>query len=152
MPNHSLIGSGTSQKRLYTADMPKIARRALVASAAAAALSKAADPGIKFASWKIEDLEAKRQNSGKPWHQFFDNQTMFMGVYSLAASATDGQGPHKEDEIYYVVAGKAKFRAGEEETSVEKGSVLFVKAGVSHKFHTIEQALEVLVFFSKAKP
>jgi len=131
--------------------MPKIARRALVGAAASAALSKAAEPGTNFASWKIDDLEAKRQGSGKPWLQFFDNPTMYMGVYSLAANATDGQGPHKEDEIYYVVAGKAKFRAGEEETAVEKGSVLFVKAGVAHKFHSIEQPLELLVFFSKAK-
>ena len=76
---------------------------------------------------------------------------MYQGVYSLAVGAADGQEPHKEDEIYYVVAGRAKFLAGGEETAVEKGSVLFVKAGVTHRFRSIEEPIELLVFFSKAR-
>jgi len=127
--------------------MKKITRGAPVGPA----ISTGADSGTKFASWKVRDLEAKRSEGGRPWHQFFDNPTMYQGVYSLAVGAADGQEPHKEDEIYYVVAGRANFRAGDEETAVEEGSVLFVKAGVTHRFRSIEEPIELLVFFSKAR-
>jgi len=35
---------------------------------------------------------------------------------------------------------------------VQPGSVIYVKAGVSHRFHSIKEELNVLVFFSTAAP
>jgi quercetin dioxygenase-like cupin family protein len=42
-------------------------------------------------------------------------------------------------------------RAGIENHSVAAGSVIFVGAGVEHRFYDIEEDLEVLVFFAPAE-
>lgn len=53
--------------------------------------------------------------------------------------------------MYYVVRGKARFRAGEEDREVSAGSVLFVAAKVEHRFYDISEELAVLVFFAPAE-
>lgn len=62
----------------------------------------------------------------------------------------DPQAPHTEEEIYYVVSGRATLRVGDVDTAVEPGSILFVGAGVEHRFHAIEEDLTTLVFFAPA--
>ncbi len=76
---------------------------------------------------------------------------MSAGLYVLAAGATDSQRPHHEDEMYYVVRGRARFRAGKEDAEVSSGSVLFVAAEVEHRFYDIVEELAVLVFFAPAE-
>jgi mannose-6-phosphate isomerase-like protein (cupin superfamily) len=69
----------------------------------------------------------------------------------LAAGATDAQLPHHEDEIYYVLRGRAHFKAGDEDQEISAGSVLFVAAEVEHRFYDITEELAVLVFFAPAE-
>lgn len=127
-----------------------VTRRSLPLAAAAAAVRVGkAEEGKSFGAWSSKDLLDRRRASKRPWLQFFDNATMYLGMYSLEAGAEDRQRPHKEDEIYYVLSGRARFRAGGEDVAVEPGSVLFVKAQVEHRFHAIEEPLDILVFFSK---
>jgi mannose-6-phosphate isomerase-like protein (cupin superfamily) len=72
-------------------------------------------------------------------------------VYELPAGGTDPQSPHTEDEVYYVVKGKAMIRVAEEDRAVQAGSVVYVAKNVKHRFHSIEQDLTVLVFFAPAE-
>jgi mannose-6-phosphate isomerase-like protein (cupin superfamily) len=74
-----------------------------------------------------------------------------LSTYRLAAGAADRQRPHTEDEVYYVVRGRAQFRAGTENCAVAPGAVLFVEAGIDHRFHSIEEDLELLVVFAPAE-
>jgi mannose-6-phosphate isomerase-like protein (cupin superfamily) len=76
---------------------------------------------------------------------------MSAGVYTLAAGAGDLQKPHKEDEMYYVVRGRARMRVGAEDREVSQGSVVFVAAEVPHRFYDIAEELVVLVFFAPAE-
>jgi mannose-6-phosphate isomerase-like protein (cupin superfamily) len=69
----------------------------------------------------------------------------------LPAGGTDPQRPHHEDEMYYVVRGQARMRLGSEDQAVSDGSVIFVKAGVEHRFHDVTQELVVLVCFAPAE-
>ncbi len=71
-----------------------------------------------------------------------------LGVYVLPAGGTDGQRPHSEDEVYYVVRGRAKFRVGSEDRSVEPGAILFVRAKEPHHFHEIDEELVLVVFWA----
>jgi len=73
------------------------------------------------------------------------------GLYVLAAGATDSQRPHHEDEMYYVVRGRGRFRAGDEDREVSAGSILFVAAEVEHRFYDIAEELALLVFFAPAE-
>jgi mannose-6-phosphate isomerase-like protein (cupin superfamily) len=85
------------------------------------------------------------------YHQFLRIPAMSSGIYVLPAGATDKQTPHKQDEIYYLVRGKAKIIIGAEEHSVGEGSVIFVEAGREHRFFNVEQELVVLVIFAPAE-
>jgi quercetin dioxygenase-like cupin family protein len=76
---------------------------------------------------------------------------MSAGLYVLAAGATDRQKPHREDEIYYVLRGRGRFKAGSEDRDVSAGSVIFVAAEVGHRFYDIAEELAVLVVFSPAE-
>ena len=69
----------------------------------------------------------------------------------MPAGATDPQSPHKEDELYYVIRGKARMKVGAEDQEVSQGSVIFVAGGVEHRFYDIVEELAVLVFFAPAE-
>ncbi len=95
-------------------------------------------------------LEESRQ-ARKASLEFLRVASMSLSIYRLAAGAADPQRPHTEDEVYYVVRGRAQFRAGNESCAVAPGTVLFVEAGVEHRFHSIEEDLELLVVFAPAE-
>ncbi len=77
---------------------------------------------------------------------------MSAGIYVLSAGAVDLQEPHAEEEIYYVIRGKAFFwrmtAAGPQEDAIEAGMVLYVAAGREHRFHNISEDLVLLVCFA----
>jgi mannose-6-phosphate isomerase-like protein (cupin superfamily) len=102
-------------------------------------------------SFRLDQLTVQREKSGKPWLQFLNVPSMRMGVYALTAGGDDKQSPHAEDEVYYVTRGRAVLRVGAEDIPVAAGSVVYVAAHVEHKFHSIAEPLEVLVFFAAAK-
>jgi quercetin dioxygenase-like cupin family protein len=104
-----------------------------------------------FKAFTLEELEGQMKESGRPWLPFLKVPTLSTGIYSLKVGATDRQQPHDQDEVYYVLKGKAKFEVGEEKANLAVGSILFVKANVPHRFYDIEEDLEVLVFFSAVK-
>jgi mannose-6-phosphate isomerase-like protein (cupin superfamily) len=89
---------------------------------------------------------------GRPYQEFLRSNELSVGVYRLQSGAYDSQQPHNEDEVYYVLAGRAKFTAGEKTVEVEPGICLCVPAREPHRFHDIADALEVLVVFGPAEP
>jgi len=99
----------------------------------------------------VSQLEKQREQSGKLYLEFLRVPSMSAGTYVLHAGATDPQSPHKEDEIYYVVRGRGRMKVGTEDEAIGQGSVIFVAAGVEHRFHDIEDELVVLVFFAPAE-
>lgn len=102
------------------------------------------------AIFNLGDLEREQQAAGEPWLEFLRVRSLRAGVYVLAPGAWDHQTPHEEDEIYFVVAGKAVFEAGDVRRAVSGGEVIYVAAHQEHRFSAIEQELKLLVFFSAA--
>lgn len=99
----------------------------------------------------IADADKSRAQSGKRYSEFLRVPAMSAGIYVLAAGATDTQSPHQEDEIYYVVRGQGRMRAGSEDQAVGEGGIIFVAAGVEHRFYEIAEDLMLLVFFAPAE-
>ena len=87
----------------------------------------------------------------KPYLSFLERSTLKAGLYILPKGGVDKQQPHTLDEVYFVVEGHSKFKVGEEEMTVIPGTVLYVKAGVDHRFFDITGDLKILVFFSGAR-
>jgi mannose-6-phosphate isomerase-like protein (cupin superfamily) len=101
--------------------------------------------------YAISDIAAERRQKGKRYLEFFRMPAMSAGLYVLAAGDKDPQGPHREDEMYCVVRGRARMQVGGEDQPVSAGSVIFVEAEVEHRFHDVEEDLEILVFFAPAE-
>jgi mannose-6-phosphate isomerase-like protein (cupin superfamily) len=102
-------------------------------------------------AWEFTDIEAARAASGRPYHEFITVPDLSAGIYTLDAGAIDRQSPHTEDELYYVVSGRGLVTVGAESRPVVPGSVVFVAAGVPHRFHDIAERLELLVMFGPAE-
>jgi quercetin dioxygenase-like cupin family protein len=99
----------------------------------------------------LTEVEEQRAESGKSYREFLRVPAMSAGLYVLAAGETDRQKPHREDEVYYVLRGRARFKAGLEDREVSAGSVIFVAAEVGHRFYDIIEELGVLVLFAPAE-
>lgn len=101
--------------------------------------------------FQIDDLLKQRQGAGKLYLEFLRLPALSAGVYVLPAGAPDPQRPHNEDELYYVIRGRARMKVGEEHQEIAAGSVIFVGARVEHRFYDIEEELAILVFFAPAE-
>jgi mannose-6-phosphate isomerase-like protein (cupin superfamily) len=102
-------------------------------------------------AYEFADILGKQQAGKKLYLEFLREPSMSMGLYVLAAGSTDGQQPHTEDEIYYVVSGHGRFVSAGEDVAVQAGSILFVPAHEEHRFHSIEEDLRILVIFAPAE-
>ncbi len=80
----------------------------------------------------LEDLDRQRAAKGKPYLEFLRVPAMSAGVYVLPKGGMDPQKPHREDEMYYVVRGRARMQIGSEHTEVSNGTVIFVEAEAEH--------------------
>jgi len=99
----------------------------------------------------IDDLGQQRAEKNKRYLEFLRVPAMSAGVYLLRKGGTDPQKPHREDEMYYVVRGRARMQIGSDHAEVQAGSVIFVEAEREHRFYDIQEELEVLVFFAPAE-
>jgi mannose-6-phosphate isomerase-like protein (cupin superfamily) len=100
---------------------------------------------------ELADIVARRQAEGTPYLEFISVPDLSVGLYVLAAGQRDLQQPHAEDEAYYVVAGSGRIRVGDDDRDVRPGSIVFVGAGVPHRFHDITEDLTLLVVFGPAE-
>jgi mannose-6-phosphate isomerase-like protein (cupin superfamily) len=99
----------------------------------------------------LHEIDRQRAQGGKLYAEFLRVPAMSAGLYVLPAGGIDTQRPHHEDEIYYVVRGRARFKAAEEDREVSEGSVIFVAAEVEHRFYDVAEELAVLVIFAPAE-
>lgn len=102
-------------------------------------------------AFELREVETVRREAGKLYQEFLRVPDLSAGLYVLDAGATDPQQPHREDELYYVVSGSATITVGDEQRAVAPGSLVFVGAGVAHRFHDITERLELLVVFGPAE-
>jgi mannose-6-phosphate isomerase-like protein (cupin superfamily) len=92
-------------------------------------------------------VEAARA-AGDQWREFLRAGMFSAGVYRLAAGEIDRQAPHAEDEIYYVLAGRAELEVEGRRQAVAPGSIAFVARLAEHRFVDIVEDLELLVVFA----
>jgi len=102
-------------------------------------------------AFELLDIIKQQSRSGQTYREFLHVPDLSMGVCQLLVGDTDIQTLHTEDEVYYVVEGKARITVADEDRDVRSGSVIYVAKNVPHKFHSIEKDLIVLVFFAPAE-
>lgn len=70
-----------------------------------------------------------------------------MEVEYYAPRGSDTQKPHQRDELYVIIAGRGMFRNGGERQPFGPGDVLFVPAGVEHRFEDFTDDLATWAIF-----
>lgn len=104
-------------------------------------------------SWQVFDIdEIRKALSGDQvqYREFLRVPSLSCGVYHLPKGSKDMQTPHDEDEVYFVLEGKATVKVAGEMKQVSSGDILYVKATETHSFFEIEEDMTLLVFFAAA--
>lgn len=75
----------------------------------------------------------------------FAHGSLTIEIYRPAG--VDRQQPHEQDEVYVVIAGSGEFVNGDTRQPFEPGEVLFVPAGVEHRFENFSDDFATWVIF-----
>ncbi|WP_153797279.1 cupin domain-containing protein [Foetidibacter luteolus] len=92
--------------------------------------------------------EAAAQLSRETGHRFttvMQNGTMSVEYY--APDKVDLQTPHKQDELYVIASGSGTFFRAGQTVPCKTGDVLFVPAGVEHRFENFTADFATWVIF-----
>jgi mannose-6-phosphate isomerase-like protein (cupin superfamily) len=105
--------------------------------------------------WKDFDLAKlveRAETRGTPYLEFLRMPQLSCGIYSLPSGAVDTQSSHDEDEVYFVLKGRATIILDGQQKALGPGSILYVPADTPHEFVDIEEDLSLLVFFGSGGP
>ena len=92
-----------------------------------------------------EAMERLPGAEGERFAEVLEHGSMEVEIY--APRGADPQSPHARDEVYVVVSGNGTFVNGSERHPFGPGDVLFVPAGVEHRFEDFTDDLAVWVVF-----
>ncbi len=84
-------------------------------------------------------------DNGEAWRVLFEHGSFELEIY--APRGHDPQQPHTRDEIYVVIAGTGYFRNGDRRHAFKPGDLLFVPAGVVHRFEEFSDDFATWVIF-----
>lgn len=77
---------------------------------------------VRFHKAELDDVIALAKAAHDRYAaEVLRSDQLSVGLYILAAGATDDQVPHSEEEVYYTVRGRATFRIGAEDHPVRPG-------------------------------
>lgn len=94
----------------------------------------------------------RSETRSSPYLEFLRVPSLSCGLYHLAAGAIDTQSTHDEDEVYFVLKGRAHLVLDEVETALSAGQIVYVPADTPHEFVRIEEDLSLMVFFGSGGP
>lgn len=82
---------------------------------------------------------------GKRFASIFEHRSLVVEIY--APRDADPQQPHTRDEVYFVATGSGEFFCGGGRTKFGPTDLLFVAAGIEHRFENFSEDLAVWVLF-----
>ena len=90
-------------------------------------------------------VEELNKNQEHPFITLMRHGSMSIEYYKPVGK--DLQTPHKQDEIYVIASGKAVFYRNGERMQIASGDVLFVPAGMEHRFEDFTEDFATWVIF-----
>ncbi|MEO1262477.1 MAG: DinB family protein [Bacteroidota bacterium] len=82
---------------------------------------------------------------GKPFVTLLENGEMYIEIYE--PKNVDLQQPHDQDEIYVVISGSGIFYNNGERRPFKTGDLIFVPAGIEHRFEDFTDDFKTWVVF-----
>lgn len=100
-------------------------------------------------NWKISVDEAMAvlgaHPEGKPYVALLENGNMYVEIYQ--PKKVDLQTPHDQDEIYVIISGSGIFYNNGERRPFGPGDLIFVPAGMEHRFEDFTDDFKTWVIF-----
>lgn len=93
----------------------------------------------------LEAVDQLKQEAGKTFTMVMKHGTM--SVEYFAPQKLDTQTPHAQDELYVVARGHGHFNRNGEVMDCKAGDVLFVPAGMEHRFENFSDDFATWVVF-----
>jgi mannose-6-phosphate isomerase-like protein (cupin superfamily) len=99
--------------------------------------------------FELQDLVKKLEKERGYFLDFLKVRDLEAGIIVLHPGQEDTQEPHSADELYYVIEGTGFIELGNANKPVKKGSIIFVPAGLPHKFYGNKEDVVVLYMFAE---
>ena len=93
----------------------------------------------------VENAIRELGGHDQPFKKLFGHGSLEVEIYK--PDKVDHQTPHSRDEVYVIASGAGTFINGEQRHPIEAGEVLFVPAGVEHRFIDFSEDFTTWVFF-----
>lgn len=104
---------------------------------------------MKYQVSVTEAIEQLAKDTEATFVTVLQHDTMRVEFY--APFYIDPQQPHEQDELYIVVSGSGTFYRNGERTHFKKGDVIFVPAGMEHRFEDFTDDFATwVIFYGKA--
>ena len=100
---------------------------------------------MKYKATAEEALKQLLEQSELPFTVIMKHGSMTIEYF--APQEIDTQIPHKQDEIYVVIKGHGTFLRENKRMPCKKNDVLFVPAGMEHRFENFSDDFAVWVIF-----
>lgn len=96
--------------------------------------------------WKVTLADALGQIGDDPrFHVALRHGSMSVELY--APRGEDRQSPHRQDELYIIASGQGTFVKAGERVAFAPHDVLFVEAGLDHRFEDFSDDFSTWVIF-----
>lgn len=93
----------------------------------------------------VEHALTELKDHDEPFKALFSHDSLVVEFYK--PDTLDLQTPHTRDELYVIASGSGFFIKGDSRQAFEKGEVLFVPAGLEHRFENFTDDFSTWVFF-----
>ena len=93
----------------------------------------------------VENALSELRSRDVPFKELFTHGSLVVEMYK--PEKVDLQQPHTRDEVYVIARGSREFINGDDRHAVVIGEVLFVPAGVEHRFVDFSDDFATWVIF-----
>ena len=93
----------------------------------------------------LDAIEKLKQESGKTFTVLMKHGTMAVEYFS--PQKLDTQSTHEQDELYVIARGHGRLNRNSEIIECKAGDVLFVPAGMEHRFENFSDDFATWVIF-----
>jgi len=100
---------------------------------------------MKYHVTLAEAISKLNQDGDHPFAVLLKHGTL--QVEYFVPRDVDTQSPHEQDELYIIASGHSNFFRNGEVVKCQKGDVLFVPAGMEHRFQNFSNDFATYVIF-----
>jgi mannose-6-phosphate isomerase-like protein (cupin superfamily) len=100
---------------------------------------------MKFKITAKDALQQLLEQTEFPFTVMMKHGTMTIEYF--APQNVDTQTPHRQDEIYVIISGHSTFYRDRERTTCKQNDILFVPAGIEHRFENFSDDFATWVIF-----